>query len=99
MPPFRVHYLINNIKDHSLQFGIGVSSRVFKKAVDRNRVKRIARECWRLQKSVLQQQLLESGKQMHVFVIYTAKEPPVFQELMPVMEKLINKLRTQIGKP
>ena len=51
----------------------------FKKAVDRNRVKRLIREAWRLQKNKLQQQLKEENKQLHVFLIFTGKEVPDYK--------------------
>ena len=37
----------------SMQVGVGVSSRHFKKAVDRNRIKRLLRESYRTQKPLL----------------------------------------------
>lgn len=73
VPPFRVCYQFTAAE---LKFGITVSAKNFKKAVDRNRVKRLAREAWRLQKNELQQVLPEKNKGLDVFLIYTAKELP-----------------------
>jgi ribonuclease P protein component len=105
--PFRVLYLAVN-KDAApvnqqqqlppLQCGFGVSTRHFKKAVHRNRVKRLLREAWRLQKNELQQ-LLESGqKQLAVFVIYTGNELPlyplVYEKAGSILKKLKEKIET-----
>ncbi|WP_315818753.1 ribonuclease P protein component [Paraflavitalea speifideaquila] len=62
--PYRVYYLVrhasalqpNNILP---QFGVGVSTRNFKHAVDRNRIKRVTREAYRVQKIPLQDLLQE----------------------------------------
>jgi ribonuclease P protein component len=59
-----------------LQFGVAVSSRNFKKAVERNRVKRLVREAWRLQKLPLQDQLKEKGLVLRLFLVYTGRELP-----------------------
>jgi ribonuclease P protein component len=73
VPPFRVCYQFTAAE---LKFGITVSAKNFKKAVDRNRVKRLSREAWRLQKNELQQAIIEKHKGLDVFLIYTAKELP-----------------------
>ena len=81
--PFRVFYLFQSsvITDHlifKLQFGVGVSVKNFKKAVDRNRIKRLTREAYRLQKNELAEKLKLSGRKLNVFFIYTDKEIPDF---------------------
>jgi ribonuclease P protein component len=65
-----------------LQAGVAVSSRSFKKAVERNRVKRVLREVYRLQKLPLQQVLERSGQKLVIFFIYTGKELPVFRKFV-----------------
>jgi ribonuclease P protein component len=83
--PFRVYYLygesIFNIQPATfhVQFGVGVSAKNFKKAVDRNRVKRLMRESYRLQKKILYDVMKEKNKQLAVFVIYTGKALPGYE--------------------
>jgi ribonuclease P protein component len=76
-----------------LQAGFGASSRSFKKAVDRNRIKRLIREAYRLQKLDLQRLLNEKGRSLAVFFIYTGKELPesgtVTEKIAVVLQKLI----------
>ena len=59
-----------------LQAGFGASSRNFKKAVDRNRIKRLGREAYRLQKAPLLGQLTQKGLSMAVFFVFIGKELP-----------------------
>jgi len=100
-PPFRVFYVIKKkeLKEATgslLQFGVGASSRFFKKAVDRNRIKRLGREAWRLQKRELLQVLEEQNKQLDVFFIYTGKELPAYAEVFAATTGIIQKLAGKI---
>jgi len=78
---------------HCFQAGVAVSSRHFKKAVDRNRIKRLMREALRLQKNELEQLLTEREKQLSLFLIYTGKDLPeyklIFENCTIILKKLI----------
>jgi ribonuclease P protein component len=68
--PFKVVFLANPDQDVAFhQILLSVSNRIFKKAVDRNTVKRRMREAYRLHKH-----LLVSDKKLLIAYIYTAKE-------------------------
>jgi ribonuclease P protein component len=90
--PFRVHYLYNASTNQSLQFGAGVSNKNFKKAVDRNRIKRLVKETYRLQKNSLQQKIKEKRGQLNFFIIYNGKEIPEYREMFDKMNKILDKL-------
>jgi ribonuclease P protein component len=90
--PFRVHYVFNESANPPLQFGVGVSNKNFKRAVDRNRIKRLVREAYRLQKITLQQGVKEKKGQLNLFIIYTGKAMPEYKEVFVNMNKILDKL-------
>lgn len=90
--PFRVHYIFNELTNPPLQFGVGVSNRNFKRAVDRNRIKRLVREAYRLQKTPLHQKVKEKKGRLNIFIIYTGKELPGYKEVFDKMNKILDKL-------
>src|SRR5215204_2066910 len=99
--PFRIYFIVNGqlsmVNDGSyLQFGMGVSNKNFKKAVDRNRIKRLTREAWRLQKNELQELVKTRSKQLSVFFIYTGKQLPDFTTVKDKVAVALKKLGDKI---
>ncbi len=94
--PYRIFYLFdtekNPLQKNKLQCGVGVSTRNFKKAVDRNRIKRLTREAWRLQKPLLNNQMKNHPHALRVFLIYTGKELPAFAVVKEKMTAITDKL-------
>ena len=76
----------------SLQMGVTASKRYFKKAVDRNRIKRLLREAYRLQKTELAEQVRNSSRKGTVFFIYTDKTVASFDTIMAAMARCLQKL-------
>ena len=76
-----------------LQVGVSVSKRNFKRAVDRNRIKRLLRETYRLQKRELIEVLKEQGKIGYVFFIYTDKQMPHYPIVFDTMSKCLEALK------
>lgn len=89
-----IYYLPEAPMDVPVKVGVSVSSRNFKKAVDRNRVKRLLREAYRLNKTVLLQHAEANNLQLTAFVLYTDKTLPDFAVVNQKMQVLLNKLIT-----
>ncbi len=95
--PLRVLYLqtpaynLLQTANCKLQTAFSVSKRHFKKATDRNRIKRLMREAWRLQKNDLTPTIKD--KNLQVFIIYTGSELPeynvTFEKIGAVIKRLI----------
>ena len=75
--------------------GFGVSNRNFKKAVDRNRVKRLGREAYRLSKQILVERAATTQTGLSVFFIYTARELPKFEEVLLKMKAILARLEKE----
>jgi ribonuclease P protein component len=100
--PFRIHYLIKKedqaLSEQSLLFGVAVSAKNFKKAVDRNRIKRLIREAYRLQKLPLQEKVKEKKIQLSVFFNFTGKELPDFQIVKEKVDVALKRLSGSINE-
>lgn len=94
--PFKVYYNIQASEEakptSSVLFSIG--KKQFKHAVDRNRVKRLCREAYRLNKSVLVDALNKKHVRVEVAFVFVGKTLPDFQDLESKMQKVLNQLAT-----
>jgi ribonuclease P protein component len=88
--PLRLIYLqFQKTGGVTIETGVTVSGKVFKKAVDRNRIKRLMRECYRLNKSVVFNNL--EGRFAFLF-LYLGKDMPTFIEIDAAMKAILRKL-------
>ena len=87
--PLKLVYLKKSYEsDFRAQVGVTVSKRNFKKAVDRNRIKRLMRESYRLEKQTLYSEL----KPHYIFMIsYLAREEWEYENIRMKMKTLLMK--------
>jgi ribonuclease P protein component len=78
--------------------GFGAMTRNFKKAVDRNRIKRLSREAYRLQKQPLYDHLAGKNGSLAVFFIYTGKEVPEYATVSEKIGVALQKLIKEAGQ-
>lgn len=85
--PLRMVYIqTEHTSGFPAQVGVSVAKRNFKKAPDRNRLKRLMRETYRLQKQIVYDGL----DKPYVFMIsYIGKEEMLYEELFSKMNKLL----------
>ena len=70
------------------RFGVSVSKRYFKKAVDRNRLKRLLRECYRLNKDLFKEAF--GDKTLAMLFWASPDMPSKFQDVEAQFIKLCN---------
>ncbi|MEL7221962.1 MAG: ribonuclease P protein component [Bacteroidota bacterium] len=80
-----------------IQVATTVSKRNFKRAVDRNRIKRVMREAYRLNKTELYDTLPEQEQQLAWMIIYIGREMPVSRKVDKAMQKLMRKFLRQFS--
>jgi ribonuclease P protein component len=89
--PFSAHYLLTDEpKSTPFQLVISVPKRNFKKAHDRNRIKRLIKETIRKNKLILETFLLDENLRLSVFVLYAHREELKFDELSKKTEHFIS---------
>lgn len=74
-----------------------VPKRNFKKAVDRNLIKRRMREVYRNHKHLLYQHLTEKQKSIHIYLIYNSKQIIPFDELKENIVQALQLLANRVN--
>jgi len=74
-----------------IKFGVSVPKKKFKRAHDRNKVKRLIREAWRLQQQLIKAQL-PNNVQLHCFIVYQNSKIESFEHIKATIAHLMDKL-------
>jgi ribonuclease P protein component len=92
--PLRLVYITHDFEENvPLKMGVSVSKKHFKKAVDRNYFKRVLRECYRLNKSILTTNLYTK---YCIMFFYQTNEKLSYQEIEEKTKKLFEKFRKAV---
>lgn len=100
--PLLVYYQLTSItpsedKVDFLQMGVTVGARYFKKAVDRNLIKRRIREAYRQNNQDLKQVLLNGNNRMDIFFVYTVSEKLSYDQIQEAMKRVLQNLIDKVS--
>lgn len=90
--PLRVTYQFLPSEETVVQVGVTAGKKYFKKAVDRNRIKRLIREAYRLQKNDLVEAVKQKRQKGFLFFLYTDKTIASFSVIKEAMSKALKRL-------
>jgi ribonuclease P protein component len=100
--PFVLYFKEEISLDNIFQVTFSAPKRIFRRAHDRNRIKRLMKEVIRLNKHGLENYLNESDVKLAMFLVYVGKEEFSFRELNlkaeMLLEKLIKELKVNENK-
>lgn len=93
--PFKIIWLDIPESVTPVQIVISVPKRIFKRAVDRNKLKRKIREAYRKNKIILIEHL--NNKKVLLMFVYTAKAIMEYKEIEQKLIKVLEQLKEEIN--
>ena len=94
--PLRIIYLPDSVESSAepgISVLVSVPKRRIKRAVKRNRLKRLIRESFRLNKDTLTNTHELNGKRLHIAFMYVCDDILPFADIEKAMLKALNKIR------
>jgi ribonuclease P protein component len=93
--PLRLVYIQSSFNDDTaVKTGVSVSKRNFKKAVDRNRIKRLLRESYRLHKTTYFNNITT---QYAFMILYIGNDKPTLNQIETRMNLLFKKFNEAVS--
>lgn len=91
--PLRALHHLDPHPEGGVQAGFSAPAKVFRRAFQRNRIKRLMREAWRLQQLSLREHFNGSSNRLVIFLTYRGREIPDQASMMTWISEIIQKLQ------
>ena len=97
--PLKAHWLFTGLPEQvPAQVVFPVSKKNFKRAHDRNRLRRLVRESYRLQKNFLYTELLSNHSTCVLAITYIAKEKLPYKDIFNATTSILHKIAESTKK-
>jgi ribonuclease P protein component len=98
--PFKLIYITEPATEQEppLQLAFTVPKRSFKKAVDRNYIRRRMKEAFRLNNSLLKENIDLNKNHLYAILIYTNRDKMAYHAIEKAWKKLVQKLLDELQK-
>lgn len=93
--PLKCYYRLVPRNEAASQLAVVASKRRFKHAIDRNRIKRMMREAYRLNKGSV---TIPDNSTLQMCWIFIGRELPEYQQLSEAAAKLFSKIQSAISE-
>lgn len=94
--PFRAFYSITSVKLGLVKFGASVSKKKFKRAVDRNKIKRLIKEAVRLNNSTFISRASNLNVEIHVMILFNGDKIPSYNLVEVKIKEILNRLEIDV---
>ncbi len=96
--PLKMAYIIEELNEqkHPTLFAVSVPKKNFKKAVDRNRIKRLVREAFRINCLEAKSKLIDHQKQMQLMFVYQGKDMPTYVQIEALVKSVLSSLEKKL---
>ena len=95
--PYRLVFKVTpSINRKGLYMAISVPKRFFKRAHDRNRIKRLARETYRIEKIALQSKVIDHQWELNLMFIYQGREILEYSAMQKHMQQSLLHLQQRV---
>lgn len=94
--PFNVIWKLDSNSDSTLKMAVSVPKKKIPNATDRNKIKRLVREAFRINKTIIQQPLETKNVKLHLMLVYSQSSIISMSEIEDKISVTLQRLAEQI---
>ena len=94
--PFNVIWKVDSNSDSTLKMAVSVPKKKIPNATDRNKIKRLVREAFRKNKTIVQQPLEAKDVKLHLMLIYSQSNIMSMSEIEDKISVTLQRLADQV---